>query len=82
MSSILILCTRHHAPFTYILYEKRYQDRVGYAVAICREGKQLVCAEDITHCKASAERFFDLISRGGLHPCHLYDVLEDMLPLH
>ena len=81
MSDTQLLCTRHHAPFQYLLYEKIYRDRAGYAVAICRDEKVLAYAEDITDRKDAAERFLALISEGGLEPCHLYDLLEDLLPL-
>ncbi len=81
MDCIKLLRTIQNHPYTYLLYEEAYADRKGYSVAILSGENQFTYANDITNNQNAAVRFFRLISEGGLAPCHLHDVLEDMLPL-
>lgn len=81
MNRIKLLRTMHHCQSTFLLYEETYAERHGYSVAICSRNAKFAYARDITENRDAAERFFALICKGGLDPCHLNDVLEDMLPL-
>ncbi|MBO5778021.1 MAG: hypothetical protein J6R82_00475 [Clostridia bacterium] len=81
MDCIKLLRTIQNHPFTYLLYEEAFADRKGYTVAILGKENQFAYATDVTDDQDVAERFIKLISEGGLAPCHLHDVLEDMLPL-
>ncbi len=40
-----------------------------------------VHAEDISRDRESAEKFLYLISSQDVEPCHLYDILYDMMPI-
>ena len=77
-----LLRTMHHCHSTFLLYEETYSDRYGYSIAIFNRDAQSAFAFDVTENRRAAEQFLTLICEGGLDPCHLYDVLEDMLPLN
>ena len=79
-SKSLILRTHHHT-LTFCLYEEPFMDRSSYSIAIIDQNKQFAYANDISENLQNAQRFLELICQGGLDPRHLYDVLEDFLPL-
>lgn len=81
MNHLKLLRTMQQDSSIFLLYEELFPDRSGYSVAICGKNGQFAFASDITNRRDAAERFFSLICKGDLAPCHLYDVLEDMLPL-
>lgn len=81
MNHLKLLRTMRQDESLFLLYEETLPDHIGYSVAICRKDGQYAFASDVTDLHDAAERFFTLIAEGDLAPCHLYDVLEDMLPL-
>ena len=67
---------------------------IKYTLYVCGEDKYSVCAEfvgedsddrelaeDICRDRKSAEDFIYLLSRNEVEPCHLMDIVYDMLPI-
>ena len=94
MNTKTTLQIQQHGTLTYLLYEEPSESppddlsddlpgtRMCYSIAIQDADGSQVYAADITDDRDAALRFLNLISEGGLSPVHLFDVLEDMLPLY
>jgi hypothetical protein len=94
MNTKTTLQIQRHGMLTYLLYEELSESppddlsddlpitRMCYSIAIQAADGSQVYAADITDNRDAALRFLNLISECGLSPVHLFDVLEDMLPLY
>lgn len=77
-----LLCSTRDCALTFSLFEEPLCGRQTYSVAVYDGNLGHAYASDVTDDRTPAEKFLYLISEGGPEPCHLYDVLEDVLPLN
>lgn len=67
----------------FFLYQHDLPDRPCYSLAAWDlPRRSFLLAEDITDRSETAERFLRLLQQERVSPCHIIDVLEDLLPLH
>ncbi len=79
---IIVQLFNNSTPSTliYTLYEQSCDQRMAYSIAVTYGTKQ-AHAYDVTDDREAAVRFLHLLCKEGAEPCHLYDILEDFLPL-
>lgn len=65
---------------TYKLYVSKSEEGEIYSLSVEKAG-ECSCAEDVCRDRIRAEDFLYLLAKEELEPCHLTDVLYDMLPL-
>lgn len=73
-------CTGHPS-LIFALYEFSCRGRNAYSVAVYSSSTGCAFAEDVTDSRQAAESFMELLQAQELEPCHLSDLLEDLLPL-
>lgn len=69
---------------TYTLISSAKEERESYSVEICMlrgEEREVTIAEDVSSNGEASERLLYLLASADAEPCHLYDILEDLLPL-
>jgi hypothetical protein len=69
---------------TYTLTEGRLESRTSYSVEITmtsEKGIESSLADDVSGDLIASEGLLRLLADMEVEPCHLYDVLEDMLPI-
>lgn len=62
----------------YLHYSLHRGEGGGYHISVRRRGERAI-ALFVTEKRTRAEHLFRLVARGGVYPCHLREVLEDLL---
>ncbi len=65
---------------TYRLYISQSEDGEIYSLSVEMSG-ECSHAEDVCRNRSRAEEFLYLLAKEEVEPCHLLDVVYDMLPL-
>ena len=64
----------------YALYESIVENRLSYSIKISlRETGESATARDVTSDQPKARHIFKMIRRGGVTPCCLFEVVEDLI---
>lgn len=64
----------------YRLYKKHESARCFYSVSVSNEESgETAVAEDITADPLKAELVFNLLYRGGVTPCCVFEIVEDII---
>lgn len=77
----LILLTNPNTFAVYQLYQHTVEDRIAYSIAIEDRFGHRAFVEDVTDDYEAAKRFLQLLCQEDAEPCHLFDLVEDSLPL-
>lgn len=64
----------------YILYESILENRPSYSVKVTLKGSaESATARDVTSDPLKARHIFEMIRRGGVTPCCLLEIVEDLI---
>ena len=62
------------------IYDEDIGSYVSYGITVRCDGEEILTISDVSTDRKKVERLAELCNDKGLSVCHIYDVIEDILP--